>query len=253
MKISALIISVLLLNSAILWCQNSIAIKLGSTIVNFEHVGSKQDTLVFLNLHENEQTSISAIKQVLAKFYGQYFGIKSGKLRELKVLTNTQTITVDPNRIFTKKGLEKTLKNYKCYSVSNLKLMNEFADQLLKELSPAKLLVAVHNSTDGGFSIKSFAKTNAENQDTKEIYINPKHDEDDFYLVTKKTKFDYFKSKGYNVILQDNLNVEDDGSLSVYCGKNNIDYINIECQTGHLKEQIQMIEEVYKGFMNQTK
>jgi len=253
MKICMITLVILLMGISNILGQNTRQINFGNSTVMFDYLENKCDTLIFINLHSNEQTSIAAIKQIMLQSHGKYYGIQSGGTRELTIQLKGKTITVDPNRIFTKTGIEKTLKNYKCYSASNLKLVDAFASQLLKELSHAKLLVAVHNSTDGGFSIKSFVKTNAEKQDAKEIYINPIYDEDDFYLVTNKSKFDYFKSKGYNVILQDNLNVEDDGSLSVYCGKNNIDYINIECQAGHLKMQIQMIEEIYKGFVNLNK
>ena len=108
--------------------------------------------------------------------------------------------------------------------------------------------MAVHNNTGVSYSINSILETNPTNHEVKEININPALDENDFYFVTEKLKYDYFKSKGYNVVLQDNTKVENDGSLSVYCGKNHIDYINIECENGHLNQQIKMIDEIYKGF-----
>ena len=49
------------------------------------------------------------------------------------------------------------------------------------------------------------------------------------------------KKLGLNVILQDNEACVNDGSLSVHCGKNNIPYINVEAQKGHLSEQIDLI------------
>ena len=111
----------------------------------------------------------------------------------------------------------------------------------------------MHNSTDGDYCINSILESSYENSDIEAIHINPTRDEDDFYLVTQKEKFDYFKERGYNVVLQDNLNAEDDGSLSVYCGRKNIDYINIECENGHVREQVEMIKEVYRGFYKKTK
>jgi len=227
--------------------QNFTKLKLGTSEVKLESIENKCDTLIFINLHNNEQTSILAIKQVLKKSCGKFLGIQSGKKRELTVLFEGKNISFDPNRIFTKTGIEKTLKNYNSFSESNARIVSEFAKELLIQLSKAELLVAVHNNT-GGYSITGILQTNQAKHDALEININPKHDENDFYFVTQKSKFDYFKSKGYNVVLQDNKNVEDDGSLSVYCGNRNIDYINIECESGHLNEQIKMIEEIYKGF-----
>ena len=48
------------------------------------------------------------------------------------------------------------------------------------------------------------------------------------------------------MILQDNENCIDDGSLSVYCGKRNIPYANVEAEDGHLTEQIFLISELIK-------
>jgi hypothetical protein len=58
---------------------------------------------------------------------------------------------------------------------------------------------------------------------------------------------------GYNVVLQNNTTVEDDGSLSVYCGKNRISYINFESESGHFEEQIKMITEIYIGIKKNWK
>jgi len=228
--------------------QNFINLKIGKAEVKFETIDNKCDSLIFINLHHNEQTSIEAIKQVLQKSKGKFYGLQSGKKRELTVIANSKKISFDPNRIFTRAGIEKTLKNYNCFTDNNLKLVDSFAKDLLKYLSKAKLLVAMHNNSGDSYSITSISQTNSVKHDALEININPVRDANDFYFVTQKSKFDYFKSKGYNVVLQDNIRTEDDGSLSVYCGKNQIDYINIECESGHLNEQIEMISEIYKGF-----
>jgi hypothetical protein len=42
-------------------------------------------------------------------------------------------------------------------------------------------------------------------------------------------------------MLQDNANVPDDGSMSVYFARQGIPYLNIEANNGHLKEQIEMV------------
>ena len=49
-----------------------------------------------------------------------------------------------------------------------------------------------------------------------------------------------------NVILQDNKGYVNDGSLSVYCGKNEIPYINIETQKGHFDAQMRLMEQVLR-------
>jgi hypothetical protein len=238
--------------SVIAMSQQNINIVVGSSVVSLESIEYLNDDLIFVNLHNNELTSIKAIKQVLPKASGKYLGLLSGGTREVNLTEKGKIISFDPNRIFTKTGIKKTLENYSCYSESSFKLVESLSNELLRYFSKAKLLVAVHNNTDGGFSAASILDDMKTKKDTKDIYINPLKDKDDFYYVTEKSKFDYFKSKGYSVVLQDNKNVEDDGSLSVYCGRNNVSYINIECQNDHLDEQIKMIDEIYKGFVKQT-
>lgn len=242
-----------LMNCAPLLSQDSIVLKMGAADIRLEYIGNKFDSLVFLNLHSNEQTSIKAIKQVLPDSMGLYYGLLAEENRELNVVVDGEQVAFDPNRVFTKNGINKTLKRYSCHSEVNCELANEFALNLITLLSKAKTIIAVHNSTDGDYCINSILESSYENSDIEAIHINPTRDEDDFYLVTQKEKFDYFKERGYNVVLQDNLNAEDDGSLSVYCGRKNIDYINIECENGHVLEQVEMIKEVYRGFYNKPK
>ena len=42
-------------------------------------------------------------------------------------------------------------------------------------------------------------------------------------------------------MLQDNANVPDDGSMSVYFAQRGIPYLNIEAHNDHLQEQIEMV------------
>ena len=49
-----------------------------------------------------------------------------------------------------------------------------------------------------------------------------------------------------NVILQDNRNFVDDGSLSTYSALNDIRYVNIETEEGHLEKQLELIRLVHQ-------
>ena len=70
-------------------------------------------------------------------------------------------------------------------------------------------------------------------------------DPDDFIYTTDSFIFEQMKAHEINVILQDNSDPVDDGSLSVYCGKKGLKYVNIETQHGHFEEQIALIELIY--------
>lgn len=244
MKAIVGIVSFLLFSAFSFHGQDTIFIHYNKLKIEIEQLEFNTDSLLFINLHSNETTSIEAIKKVLPLKGGKYLGILSGTRREVRLIEGNNSIIFDPNRIFTKNGIEKTLKNYNCLSQNNIKITEYFKNALLDLFKKSALLIAVHNNTNLGYSVHLI---NESGKDAEKIFINPAKDADDFYYVTEELKFNYFKSNGYNVVLQNNTMVHDDGSLSVYCGKNKISYINIECEAGHFEEQIKMINEVYTG------
>ncbi len=63
----------------------------------------------------------------------------------------------------------------------------------------------------------------------------------DFFYVTDARFFEWFKARDFNVMLQDNANVPDDGSMSVYFAQRGIPYVNIEAHNDHFDEQIDMV------------
>ena len=102
----------------------------------------------------------------------------------------------------------------------------------------------MHNNTDVNYTIKSYLPGGDEAQNTAQIHINPDMDVDDFVYTTDLGFFEKLRARNINVILQDNEKYVNDGSLSVYCGKKGIPYINIEAQKGHFDEQLFLIKEV---------
>jgi hypothetical protein len=192
-------------------------------------------------LHEDENTCISSFQSLpnSSQFYLIQLKQKGKRLLEFK--KNKITYIFDPNRIFTKPGIKNTLSLYnKSYSAEIFNKIHLFADSILRVILPQNKsdhIIAIHNNTDNKYSILSYQ----ESTNTKQLYINPKKDSDDFFLVTERNDFDFFKQNNYNVILQSKEAI-DDGSLSVYCQNKNIPYINIEAQIGHQEEQIKMLK-----------
>ena len=76
----------------------------------------------------------------------------------------------------------------------------------------------------------------------KKIYLNPQEDADDFFLTTDGNLYDKLTEKGFNTVLQDNKNCTEDGSLSVYCGKRNIRYVNCETEHGKQEQYFKMMK-----------
>ncbi len=224
----------------IIYWDSVIRYNLGNDIIEIRINGKSSDKYILINLHENEVTSINAAKEIIDNFGGYFIYISQSGERNIKFTLDSIPYAFDPNRIFTREGIKKTLHNLGNFSLEAENEVFKFANYLLDFLTKDSVcIIAVHNNYDGNYSAKSYYRKNK--QDAKRVYINPSEDVDDFFFVVQERDFDFFKSQGYNVVLQDNENVNDDGSLSVYCGKNNIRYINVEVQEGKLQTQYKMI------------
>ena len=114
--------------------------------------------------------------------------------------------------------------------------------------NPDCYIVAIHNNTNNNFSVLTYKNS----KNAEQVYVNDTQDIDNFFIVTNKSDFDYFKDTKRNVVLQ-SVNAIDDGSFSVYCQKNKLPYINIEAQNGQKSEQIKMINETYSLIKHKTK
>ncbi|WP_066755624.1 hypothetical protein [Crocinitomix algicola] len=216
--------------------------KLGdSTIEFYIHHSQVEQDFIFLNLHEDESTSIEALHHVIGLHDFSFFYLQHAKTRRINFSLEGKQFDIDPNRIFTKKGVKKTLKEGAGKSRKAVKEVQGLTNSILNFLPPGKTVIAVHNNTDVNYSIKSYLPEGDEAQNTAQIFINEEMDPDDFIYTTHLPFYEAFKKRKINVILQDNTGFVNDGSLSVYCGMNNVPYINIETQKGHFKEQVALI------------
>lgn len=138
---------------------------------------------------------------------------------------NEQIFRVDPNRIYTKYGRE-TDEGEERYGGNKdaVKAVQLFSESLLKEIAGVKVVIAVHNNR--GLFMEDCLPGNQ-----KENIYDTHQFPSDFFLVTKKEYFNKFKEKKFNVILQNNQKVLDDGSLSVYFKDSAIPYINVEVKS----------------------
>ena len=209
-----------------------------------QQYGDVKDKVLFLNVHEDEITSIQATEAYAQEHPVHFVRIVHEKTRRLNFKFKNKDFSVDPNRIFTAKGRRKTMKDGDRFSFGASKQVKAFAAEFLRYLQSRDVVIAMHNNTDVNYSIKSYLPHGDEAQNTAEVYVTDRMDPDDFVYTTDKVYYDKLKAKDINVILQDNKKFVNDGSLSVYCGLNGIRYINIEAQKGHFDEQLQLIRDV---------
>lgn len=226
--------------------QEELLIKYGlalDTVVFKFHESAKSD-IFYLNIHDDENTALGAIESILdINFNGRLLELIQNGERLIHFKLNEKSYTFDPNRIFSPQGVKKTLKKNGDYSKEAFDIVSKFSDFIVKKLlRDAQIVVALHNNSDNDYSILDYTEgKNLENQ-ALQVHINPRQDSDDFLYVTEINLFNLYKEKGYNVLLQNNKTVVDDGSLSVYCGLKGIKYISIEVQHGHLSENKDMIK-----------
>lgn len=219
-------------------------VKLGNAIVQIQTsvFGEQSSKLCFINLHANETTSIEACQQFLANSNGKFIYVAHKPQRNIEFELNNTKHVFDPNRIFTNKGIQATLKKLSVYNNEAKKEVEGFANAIIQQIGDAKMIIAMHNNGNKGLSIKSYLKGGAEYANAANVYINALMDEDDFVYTTDKKVFNHLKENKINVILQKSSGAVDDGSLSIYYGNKKIPYINIEAEQGHLKEQVQVLQ-----------
>lgn len=210
------------------------------------YTASLDSDFIFINVHEDEQTSIEALGIFSRENPINYCYLHHQGSRRIFFKLNDSIFNFDPNRMFTDVGRKKTLKDGGLWSETAQREVKNFSEGLIQHLNKSTIVVSLHNNTANNYSINSYLPDSSEAQNTARLYINPEMDPDDFIYTTDSIFFDYFKINKINVILQDNTHFVDDGSLSVYCGIQKRRYINIETEHGHLQEQLDLLHLLYE-------
>ncbi|HZQ48483.1 MAG TPA: hypothetical protein VFC07_15815 [Verrucomicrobiae bacterium] len=199
-----------------------------------------------LNVHDDEDTSVEAGRKNIEHHGGRVIELVHTGERLITFRLDGQTYVFDPNRMFSDAGITATLRRYSKYSEAAHAAIKSLATLYLDRfaLDREPLIIALHNIYDAVFSVESFAPPGNLSCDVAATHINPRHSKFDFFYVTEKRFYDYLKNRNFNVVLQDNERVTEDGSLSVYFARKGIPYINVEAQIEHLANQIEMLEVV---------
>lgn len=194
---------------------------------------------LFIQLHSNETTAGEVAYKAAHRWGIQFIQIQNKQNRLVTFELQGKTFQFDPNRIFSQEGIKKTLQLSGRYTDGAFREVHRFSDSLLLLLPPDKPVVAVHNNTDGRFTILQYKDAGI-----GQVHVNREHDEDDFFITNDEEIFCLLKEHNFNVVLEDVSQMEDDGSLILHCSRENIRYINVEAQHGHHKEQEVMLETV---------
>lgn len=217
--------------------------QLGETRVQVRVTQNHKPTPTMVNVHDDENTSVRAGKVLVRESGGRLIELAHSGKRFVEFRLEGQTYRFDPNRIFTEEGIRATLTRQKNYSDAAHAVVRNFAETFIEafELNQQPVIIALHNTGNGGLSIKSYKPAQALDRAADRVHETRSRSAGDFFYVTDERFFAWLKEHDYNVMLQDNANVPDDGSMSVYFGRQNIPYLNIEANNNHLEEQIEMV------------
>ena len=200
--------------------------------------------LTYINLHDNEDTAVEAARAVIGHYGGRIIELQHTGERNVQFGLKDSTYVFDPNRIFSDAGIAATLDTLGVYSDSAHAVVRTFADTLLSfyDLPSTDVVVTVHNNTENNYSALSYVDEGEYAVDARFTTVTDQHDPDDFFFVTDLDLYNQIRQAGFNVVLQDNAFVTDDGSLSVYAAQLGVPYVNVEARHGHHQEQVVMIE-----------
>jgi hypothetical protein len=222
--------------------------KLGSNRIPVKlfQYGRKKD-IVFINLHSDETTSVTAAKKILQANGGLLIKLENNNKRNIRFQLDKKIFVFDPNRIFSKTGIGRSLARFNSINDKAVEEVNKFAIHILKLIpKESHCVIALHNNNEGGLSINSFLRGNQYEIDAKKVYADDAQDPDDFFLTTDSLLFEQLSAEKYNIVWLDNLRARQDGSLSVYFGEKNTRYLNCETEHGKTSQYAEMLQAVLK-------
>ena len=205
-------------------------------VVIQQTVGKGGKGKAFVHVHHNEQTALKAAKTVVRQEGGSLLTLIHSGGRNIVFHLNKERYEFDPNRIYTDKGIKKTLTQFGKYTPEAHHEVKKLSSKI-KQLLPKGKIIAVHNNSS--YSIKNYLPGHDMSRDAQALHLNPDNYYRNFYLVTKISDYLRLKMEGFNGILQKS-SATDDGSLSIYLAKH--EYINVEAGFDQLVEQIKMLQ-----------
>ena len=230
----------------------------GKTVQHTYAFGEKKQTvkqtsyatgipIQFLLLHNNEITAAEVTARISEEAGIDLLQIENNKQRLVEFDLQKITYRFDPNRIFSTEGIVASLQKLSQYSEEAFQTILYFREFLLGLIDLEKIIVAVHNNTDGDFSLVDYQKN-----ETGLVHQNPTLDPDDFFITTDRLIFSRIKAANFNAVLEYRDALVDDGSLSIYSSRNTLHYVNVEAEHGHAKEQEEMLRALVKILSKST-
>jgi hypothetical protein len=206
--------------------------------IRFREVRRGTDRRRYIWIHANEQTAREVLENHMSRVDGRAFFIDNGGERNVTIRGGK----LDPNRMFSRAGAERNLRALNpIWTPAQLEdvldELDDDRDSFLRDILPeaGALIVALHNNSPN-YSVKDeLAISNA-------VALNDEEHPDEFMLCSVEADFAVLANSGFNALLQDEPQGEDDGSLSRLCALRRIRYVNIEAAQGNAEAQRRMLQ-----------
>lgn len=233
--------------------REEIGLPLGDTLITIAHFRYNNTSQpFFLHIHHNEQTADSVLHDYLSLAGGAGVSIQNNRQRLVRFPLAGTRYLFDPNRMFTPQGIDRSLALLSRRNAAAAAAVAQFADSLLSYLPDTVALIAIHNNTDGAYSLLDYSPGRPLAKEADSVFRNPAMDPDDFVFTTSRDLFAHLRQRNVSVVLQNNIAATNDGSLGYVFGKSGRFYVNIEAQHGHFAEQAALVRSVLSYVAPQT-
>lgn len=235
-----------------------IPFRVGKSIVYMEKFFKPGLDFTFLHVHTNELTAYFGLKHFINRHGGKGFLFLGPahknvhkRTRRFPFQLNGKEYYLDLNRIFCDDFLRRhfylvgrlygyshnTYAEFDAHEKEIRREIRKLRDFVLYLfLVQEKPAVVVHdNHTPIGWAeaiFRGYASKTA-----RRAWYKPGSSYRNFFYVTEARDFTFLKQAGYNVMLQDNDRVKDDGSASVAFAKKGKRYVSIEVERDTNKSQ----------------
>jgi hypothetical protein len=206
--------------------------------------------LFFFTMHDNETTAARAGKSVIADQGGQFLELTHEGTRNVSFQAGGDVYRFDPNRMFSDQGASASLLDASPVDQvpeEIVEAVRQLAQYLVDgyQLQSRSQLYTLHNVTDD-LSIRSYLEGGEFHQNASRVESGSRGTDEDFFLVNDQVTGAKLVDRGWNVVVQDNQHVEEDGSLSVRARDMQVPYVNVESRQGHINIQKRMITDLYQ-------
>jgi len=232
------------------------SLPVGDSTMQVRILGDLSAPIRYVVIHGDEETAPQAAELHLQRYGGALIQLLNpGKrLVTFRLPKLRFTYDFDPNRIFTRTGLERTVRAWNRRTRPSrfphlFAAVQEFAGRFLSLLVEPRVkgqgLIAVHNnstSPNSDFSFETFINSRGYFPGVEAMQYRRSHSPYNLFVVTDAGDYDALATRGLNVVLENSQLATDDGSLSIFCGRQGIRYANVEGRMGEVEKHVEMLD-----------